>query len=148
MPIASGAVVVCPLDHVLLQSFGRSSRGCGRLFLRGTSEGYCSSHFLPSPFEYEQRMAGITAVRHHLPSGLKLSVRFFWSSRPVTARIGHQPCGRVHPKNPFFSSQRSYFSAFSLLPWGRSTSKTQYPCGFQPHGLMLLMGGMGDAGLL
>ena len=63
MPIASGAVVVCPLDHVLLQSFGRSSRGCGRLFLWGTSEGYCSSHFLPSPFEYEQRMVGITTVR-------------------------------------------------------------------------------------
>jgi hypothetical protein len=67
MPIASGAVVVCPLDHVLLQSFGRSSRGCGRLFLWGTSEGYCSSHFLPSPFEYEQRMVGITAVRPYPP---------------------------------------------------------------------------------
>lgn len=86
MPIASGAVVVCPLDHVLLQSFGRSSRGCGRLFLWGTSEGYCSSHFLPSPFEYEQRMVGITAVRHHLQNPSSSELGFFydrWRVLPV-----------------------------------------------------------------
>ena len=115
MPIASGAVVVCPLDHVHLQSFGRPSRGCGRLFLWGTSEGYCSSHFLPSPFEYEQRMVGITAVRHHSSSGLKLSVRFFLVFAPSNGADWPSALRtRTPQKSPFLIPEVVFFCVLSV----------------------------------